>query len=302
MQLRISACGHLYFRGRNPKVQGGSIAFEGSESMNLILRNLRTLKNEPKLLLRKINPRGDTCQSERQLLARARLFGRQQYGHVHPESLGNDYQLGVSHATQLRFDLRESRPAQFQPQNRASGGEHFLCQSLLITQFPDLRADNVFIFHHAPKSELDSIGRRAFDCSDFGATCLRDGRIESFRDQIQRLNCEFKKSKGTASAEGHGVLESASSACCPLGIPSRIGRDQKSHIEKVGGASPERGAIAEMKSCSPSLRSQNVTNFLWTIWPSKQISHASQNHFSREGRRHKGFFTILERFAGLGRI
>jgi hypothetical protein len=40
----------------------------------------------------------------------------------------------------------------------------------LVTQFPNLRADNVLRFGHAPKMELDTKMNRRLNCTDFGAT------------------------------------------------------------------------------------------------------------------------------------
>lgn len=105
-------------------------------------------------------------------LAGAWPFNRKKRCRIYFQGFRQDHQFGVSHATQLRFNLREGRPAQFQAQDRASGGEHFLCQSPLVAQFSDLRADNIFIFRHAPETELDNNQRRTLDCSVIGATCF----------------------------------------------------------------------------------------------------------------------------------
>ena len=78
---------------------------------------------------------------------------------VHPESFRQKHQLGVAHTTKLSLDLGKRGAAQLKPQNRTSRGKKFLRQPLFISQFSDLRADDIaqpFYFPcHAPKMELD---------------------------------------------------------------------------------------------------------------------------------------------------
>lgn len=98
------------------------------------------------------------------------IGGRQQCRRFHFERLRQDNQFGIRYATKLRFNFREGAAAQFQPEHRTARREQFLCQSLLVTQFPDLRADNVLRFGHAPIMELDLILLRGLNCSVYGAT------------------------------------------------------------------------------------------------------------------------------------
>jgi hypothetical protein len=73
----------------------------------------------------------------------------------------------------LRFDLGQGGAAQFEAKNGAAGGKKLLRQALLVSQFSNLRADNVsqqFLFsRHAPEMELDNRVEGGPDCSDFGA-------------------------------------------------------------------------------------------------------------------------------------
>ncbi len=90
----------------------------------------------------------------------------------HLERLRQDHQFRIRDATKLGFDFREGAPAQFQSKHRAAGRKQLLCQPLLVTQFPDLRPDDVLrMFSHAPEMELDIKTGGASDCSVFGATC-----------------------------------------------------------------------------------------------------------------------------------
>jgi len=101
--------------------------------------------------------------------------GRHQRRYFHFKSASQHHKFKVRDASQLCLNFRQGCAAQFQPQDGAAGGEHFLCQSPLVSQFSDLRADNVLrtfsLSCHAPKMELDSIESGALDCSSFGATC-----------------------------------------------------------------------------------------------------------------------------------
>jgi hypothetical protein len=118
----------------------------------------------------------EVCQRRPSARTSALLLGREERGCIHLECFGQDCQFSVSDAAQLSFNLRERPPTQFQPQHRAACGKKLLRQSLLVTQFSDLRAGNVlrlFMFssRHAPKMELDGITKGAFNCSDIGAVC-----------------------------------------------------------------------------------------------------------------------------------
>lgn len=97
-------------------------------------------------------------------------FLRQKQVHVCFERLGQNDQFGVRDAAKLCFNFRERGSAQIPSEKRAAGGKHFLRQLLLVTQFPNLRADNVLRFGHAPKMELDTKMSRRLNCTDFGAT------------------------------------------------------------------------------------------------------------------------------------
>ncbi len=105
---------------------------------------------------------------------RSRGLLLEQSWHFHFQSLSQNHQFKVHNTSKLRFNFREGCAAQFQPQDGAAGGEHFLRQSPLISKFSNLRANNVLqpflSFCHAPKMELDSIGNRTLNCSVFGAT------------------------------------------------------------------------------------------------------------------------------------
>jgi len=96
--------------------------------------------------------------------------GRQQCRRFHLERLRQDDQFGIRYAAKLRFDFRECAATQFQSEHRTTRREQFLRQSLLVTQFPDLRADDVLRFDHAPIMELDLILLRGLNCSVYGAT------------------------------------------------------------------------------------------------------------------------------------
>ena len=99
-------------------------------------------------------------------------FGqRQQSRRVHFECLCQNHQFDIRDATQLRFYFRERAAAQIPAKNRTAGGKHSLRQLLLITQFANLRADNVLRFCHAPKMELDTTRTPGLNCSVFGAMC-----------------------------------------------------------------------------------------------------------------------------------
>jgi hypothetical protein len=110
--------------------------------------------------------------------ARLRLScspGRHQRRYFHFQGLSQKHQFKIRDASQLRLNFREGGAAQFQPQDAAAGGKHFLRQTSLVSQFPDLWADNVLrpisSFCHAPEMELDTNKGRPLNCSVFGATC-----------------------------------------------------------------------------------------------------------------------------------
>jgi len=102
------------------------------------------------------------------------VWGRQQRCRFHFERLCQDNQFGISYATKLRFNFREGAAAQLQSKHRTARRKQFLRQSLLVTQFPDLRTDNVLRFGHAPIMELYLILLRGLNCSVYGATASMD--------------------------------------------------------------------------------------------------------------------------------
>lgn len=99
---------------------------------------------------------------------------RKQCRYVQPERIGQNHQFKVCDASQLRLNLGKRCTAQFQPQHGATRGEQFLRQTSLVSQFSDLRADNVLrsfsSFCHAPEMELDTMETGGLNCSVFGAT------------------------------------------------------------------------------------------------------------------------------------
>jgi hypothetical protein len=103
-------------------------------------------------------------------LPRIFLFGRHKKVDIHFECVCQNKQFGVRHTAKLRFDFRERCTAQIPSLNRTTGGKHFLCQSLLIAQFSDLRSDYILWFGHAPKMELDTKTIPSLNCANFGAT------------------------------------------------------------------------------------------------------------------------------------
>lgn len=106
----------------------------------------------------------------RELLSRRSFFGRQQRTDIHLERICQNNQFSIGYAAKLRLNFRECCAAQVPPLNRATCGKHFLCQSLLIAQFSDLRSNNILWFVHAPKMELDTKTIPSLNCTNFGAT------------------------------------------------------------------------------------------------------------------------------------
>ena len=100
----------------------------------------------------------------------ARLFRGQDRADFHLERLRQNHQFGIRDAAKLRLDFGKRAPAQIPAEDRTAGGEHFLRQSLLVAQLPDLRPDDVLRFGHAPKTELDSRMAGELNCSIIGAT------------------------------------------------------------------------------------------------------------------------------------
>ena len=130
--------------------------------------SLERRKAMMKNTLEKANMR--VCQKEFSVSVGTRFLGRQDRVDFHFESLCQNDQFGIRDTAKLRFDFGKRATAQIPSENRTAGGEHFLRQFLLITQFSDLRPDNVLQFGHAPKTELDSREASEFNCSDIGAT------------------------------------------------------------------------------------------------------------------------------------
>ena len=105
---------------------------------------------------------------------RTRFLGWQKGIHLHIQSLCENYQLGIRDTAKLRFDFRERGAAQIPSKKRTACGKHFLRQFPLITQFSDLRPDNVLQFSHAPETELDAKAGSVLNCTNFGATRQRN--------------------------------------------------------------------------------------------------------------------------------
>ncbi len=97
------------------------------------------------------------------------MGGRQQNCGFDFERPRKHDQFGICDATKLRLDLRECATTQVQSEDGAARGKQFLGQPLLVAEFPDLRANNVLRFRHAPKTELDFISKRNVNCSVIGA-------------------------------------------------------------------------------------------------------------------------------------
>lgn len=106
----------------------------------------------------------------REPLTKRSFFGRQQRTDIRLERICQNDQFSIGYTAKLRLNFRERRAAQVPPLNRTTRGKHFLCQSLLIAQFSDLRSNNILWFGHAPKMELDTKTGRVLDCTNFGAT------------------------------------------------------------------------------------------------------------------------------------
>lgn len=99
---------------------------------------------------------------------------RDQSRYFHSKGFSQNQQFRVRDTSELRLYFREGRPAQLQPKNRATGRKKLLRQSPLISQFSDLRADDVahpfLSCGHALKMELESNEDGALSCSKLGAT------------------------------------------------------------------------------------------------------------------------------------
>lgn len=106
-----------------------------------------------------------------QLSTRADFFNCQKRVHIHFKSLCQKHQFGIRNTAELRLDFREGATTQIPAKNRTPGSKHLLRHLLLITQFSDLRADNVFRLAHAPEMELDSRMSDVMNCSIIGAIC-----------------------------------------------------------------------------------------------------------------------------------
>jgi hypothetical protein len=96
----------------------------------------------------------------------------------------------------LRFDLRQGGAAQFKAKNGAAGRKKLLRQTLLVSQFSNLRADNVslqFLFsRHAPEMELDNRCERGPDCSNFGAGLPATGDAKPV---LKIVNCLLQENR-----------------------------------------------------------------------------------------------------------
>jgi hypothetical protein len=90
--------------------------------------------------------------------------------HIHFQRFRQNDQFGICDAAKSRFNFRECASTQIPSENRAAGSKHLLRQFLLITQFSDLRSDNILRFGHAPKTELDTKAAGGWNCSVIGAT------------------------------------------------------------------------------------------------------------------------------------
>jgi hypothetical protein len=141
----------------------------------------------------------------------SRAAGRKQCGNVHPERFRQKHQLRIGNATQLGLNLGKCGAAQFQSQDGATGGVHFLRQSSLVSQFSDLRANNILrtfsSFCHAPEMELDTRESGALNCSVIGATfgispaAVPDsakGKVTIFLRNRHTTDIDFKREKEKA--------------------------------------------------------------------------------------------------------
>jgi hypothetical protein len=118
-------------------------------------------------------PRRMKAKKRQSFLSRRFLFGRQKHIDICFERICQNEQFGVRYTAKLRLNFRQCCAAQVPPLNRTARGKHFLCQSLLIAQFSDLRSDNILWFGHAPKMELDTKTIPSLNCTNFGATWQR---------------------------------------------------------------------------------------------------------------------------------
>ena len=134
---------------------------------------------------------------------RAFLFRRQKGGHVHFEGFRQYHQLRISYTTKLCLNFRESGAAQFQSKHGTPGREHLLGHLFLITQFSDLRTNQIFRLPllsscHAPKMELDTIMERLPNCSNIRAKCrVLTNALNKLKTHQFGCKCERMRACGT---------------------------------------------------------------------------------------------------------
>jgi hypothetical protein len=141
----------------------------------------------------------DFVWSLRKLFLRSGFSRWKQCFHIYFQGFCENDQFGVRHATKLRLDFRERAAAQVPAENGTPGGEHSLRQFLLIAQFSDLRADDVFRFYHAPKMELDTNRAGVLNCSIIGAT--RSTRMSPHKSTTMRRQLAGNPAIGTKPFE-----------------------------------------------------------------------------------------------------
>ena len=118
----------------------------------------------------------------------AGLFEWKECSCVHFKSFRQYYEFHVGDTTQLGFNFREGGTAQFQSKHGTSSREHLLRHRFLISQFSDLRTNQVFRLLllsscHAPEMELDTITNRLPNCSDIGARNV--GRLRGALNKLK---------------------------------------------------------------------------------------------------------------------
>jgi hypothetical protein len=134
----------------------------------------------------------------------AGLFEWEECDYVHFQSFRQNYKFYVGNTAQLGFNFRECAATQFQSEHGAPSRKHLLRHLILITQFSDLRANQIFRFlllssRHAPETELDTSMKRLSNCSDIGARyvgCLR-GALNKLKSRQIRHIVERLRSCGT---------------------------------------------------------------------------------------------------------
>ena len=83
------------------------------------------------------------------------IFLRHQIIKLYMQGASQNQQLRIRHTPQLGLNFRQCGPADVPTESSAPGGQHLLCEFLLVPDFTNLWTNDILFLRHAPILELD---------------------------------------------------------------------------------------------------------------------------------------------------